>query len=208
MLNDNCMQVLDKPTRAKRRTYPELIYEQWGGRTYYRKGYSDVLKKRKKPTDIMGSSGLQAFIVSYINGFLFNCIDRKQYRILTSEPGLHIGKSENLACDVMVYNRAVLTNERINVKYVDVPPQVVIEVDVKVELKTDGEITYVFSKTKQLFDFGVQRVIWVVSDLKQVLVFNNGTETVDYKDWHQPIEVIPGVSFNIGEYLTEEGISI
>ncbi|HEX9959170.1 MAG TPA: Uma2 family endonuclease [Fibrella sp.] len=200
------MQVVDKPTRAKRRTYPELIYEQWGGRTYYRKGYSDVLKKRKKPSEIMGSSGLQAFIVSYIHWFVMSKIDRKRFRLLTSEPGLHIGHSVNLACDVMVYDKAVLTNDRINVKYVDVPPQVVIEVDVKVELKKEGEITYVFSKTKQLFDFGVQRVIWVVSDLKQVLVFNNGIDSVEYKDWDQPIEVTPSVSFNIGEYLTEEGI--
>ncbi len=206
LLNDTRMEVIDKPARAKRRTYPELIYERWGGCTYYRKGYSDVLKKRKKPADIIGSSGLQAFIVSYINGFLFGCIDRKQYRLLTSEPGLHIGKSENLACDVMVYDKAVLTNDRINVKYVDVPPQVVIEVDVKVELKKEGEITYVFSKTKQLFDFGVQRVIWVVSDLKQVLIFNNRIDSVEYKDWYQPIEVVPGVAFNIGEYLAEEGI--
>ncbi len=202
------MPVLDKPARPKRHPHPELIYEQWGGRTYYRKGYGDVLKKKKKPTEIMGSSGLQAFIVSYITGFLFSHIDRKQYRILTSEPGLHIGRSENLACDVMVYDKAVLTNDRINVRYVDVPPQVVIEVDVKVELKTDGEITYVFSKTKQLFDFGVQRVIWVVSDLKQVLVFNNGIDSVTYRDWQQPIEVIPNVWINIGEYLTEEGITL
>ena len=202
------MQVLDKPIRAKRQTYPELIYERWGGRTYYRKGYDDVLKKRKKPVDIMGSSGLQSFIVSYINGLLFGLIDHKKYRMLTSEPGLHIGRSENLACDVMVYDKAVLTNERINVKYVDVPPKVVIEVDVKVELKKEGEITYVFSKTKQLFDFGAQRVIWVISDLKQVLVFDNGIDSVTYKDWHQPVEAIPGVSFNIGTYLAEEGIAL
>lgn len=78
----------------------------------------------------------------------------------------------------MVYDRAVLTNDRMNIKYVDVPPKVVIEVDVKV--KKEGEITYVFSKTKQLFDFGVERVIWVVSDLKQVLIFNKGIDFVVY----------------------------
>lgn len=155
----------------------------------------------------MGSSGIQAFIVSYINGLLFGLIDRKQFRLLTSEPGLHIGHSENLACHVMVYDQAVITNDRINIKYVDVPPQIVIEVDVKVDLKKDSEITYVFNKTKQLFDFGVQRVIWVVSDLKQVLIFDNGIDSVTYKGWDHPIEVIPGVSFNIGEYLAEEGIS-
>ena len=141
------MQVLEKPTRAPRRTFPELIYERWGGRTYYRKGYTDVLKKRKTPAEIMGSSGLQVFIVSYIHWFVMSAIDRKKYRLLTSEPGLHIGRNENLACDIMVYDRAVLTNDKINVKYVDVPPQVAIEVDVKVELQKEGEITYVFGKT-------------------------------------------------------------
>ena len=202
------MTVLNKPTRTPRRPHPELIYEQWGGRTYYRKGYTDVVKKRKTPAEIIGSSGLQAFIVSFINGFLFSRIDRKRYRLLTSEPGLHIGRNENLACDVMVYDRTVLTNDRITVKYVDVPPLVAIEVDVRVELQTEGEISYVFRKTQQLFNFGVQRVIWVVSDLKQVLVFESGIDTVEYKDWHQPIEIVPGVSINIGTYLDEEGVGV
>ncbi|MBO0932845.1 Uma2 family endonuclease [Fibrella aquatilis] len=201
------MTVLNKPTRTARRPHPELIYEQWGGRTYYRKGYTDVVKKRKTPAEIMGSSGLQAFIVSFINGFLFSQIDRKKYRMLTSEPGLHLGPNENLACDVMIYDRDVLTNDRINVKCVDVPPLVAIEVDVRVELQTEGEISYVFRKTGQLFAFGVQRVVWVVSDLKQVLVFEKGIDAVEYKEWHQPIEIIPGVAINIGAYLDEEGIT-
>ena len=200
------MQVLDKPTRAPRRSFPELIYERWGGRTYYRKGYSDVLKNRKTPAEIMGSSGMQAFIVSYIHWFVMSAIDRKKYRLLTSEPGLHLGPNENLACDVMVYDRAVLTNDRINGQYVNVPPLVAIEVDIRVDLPKEGEITYVFRKTQQLFAFGVQRIIWIVSDLKQVLVFEKGIGTVEYKDWHQPIEIVPGVSINIGTYLDEEGV--
>jgi hypothetical protein len=92
------MPVLNKLTRITRRPHPELIYEQWGGRTYYRKGYNDVLKNRKTPAEIIGSSGLQAF--------------------------------------------------------------------------------------------------------------EKGIDTVEYKDWNQPIEVVPGVFINIGEYLAEEEVGI
>jgi hypothetical protein len=42
--------------------------------------------------------------------------------------------------------------------------------------------------------------------LKQVLVFAKGVEAIEYKDWHQPVEVILGVTINIGMYLREEGI--
>ncbi|MBO0937805.1 hypothetical protein J2I47_14695 [Fibrella sp. HMF5335] len=82
----------------------------------------------------MGSSDIQAFIISFIHWFVMSAIDRKKYRMLTSGPGLHLGPNENLACDVMIYDRDGLTNDRINVKYVDVPPLVAIEVDVRVEL--------------------------------------------------------------------------
>ncbi len=129
------METLIETPKKTRRSFPELVYERWGGVTYYRKGYSDVLKNQKKPADIMGAGGLQSFVVSYIHGVIFGAIDRQTYRLLISEPGLHIGTKENLACDVMVYERAVLTNDKITTKYVDIPPLVAIEVGVKVELK-------------------------------------------------------------------------
>ncbi|WP_262899019.1 hypothetical protein [Fibrella rubiginis] len=39
-----------------------------------------------------------------------------------------------------------------------------------------------------------------------MLVFENGIDTVEYKEWHQPIEIILGVSINIGAYLDDQGV--
>lgn len=202
------METLEKPVPKTRRTFPELIYERWGGKTYYRKGYRDVLKGLKTPAEIMGASGLQSFIVSYINWKIMADINRKLYRTLTNEPGLHIGRNENMACDVMVYDRDVLTNEKITVKYVEVAPKVSIEVDVKIELDKESDLTYVFNKTQRLFVFGAERVIWILTDIRQILIFNTGTSSVTYLPLNAEIEVIEGVFFNVGAYLEEEGITL
>lgn len=199
------METLE-PVRPKsaRRTFPELIYERFGGRTYYRKGYTEVLKNRKTPQEIMGASGLQSLLVSYINWLIVNSSNRKLYRVLTNEPGLHLGRHDNLSCDVMVYDRKVLTNEKITTKYVDVPPKVAIEVDVKVELKNETEWAYVFRKNEVLFAFGAEKVIWVLTDIRQVLVCLPGKEA-EFLGWDREIPVVDDVTFNVGQYLAEEG---
>jgi Uma2 family endonuclease len=201
------METLAQPIKKTRRTFPELVYERWGGVTYYRKGYSDVLKNLKTPAEIMGASGLQSFLVGYLNWTIMNQMNRKIFRTLTNEPGLHIGRNENLSCDVMLYERSVLTNDKITTKYVDIPPLVSIEVDVKVDLKNQTEHAYVFGKTQKLMDFGATKVIWVLTDVRQVLVFDTASPEATYRDWHSSIDVVPGVSFNIGQYLTDEGFA-
>lgn len=194
-------QVRPKTTR---RAFPELIYERFGGKTYYRKGYGEVLKNRKTPSEIMGASGLQSLIVSYINWLIVSFINRKLYRVLTNEPGLHLGPNDNMACDVMVFDRAVLTNDKITTKYVDVPPKVAIEVDVKVELKNETEWAYLFRKNEALFAFGAEKVIWVLTDIQQVLVCLPSKEA-QFLGWDREVPVVDEVTFNVGRYLVEEG---
>lgn len=43
-----------------------LIYETMNGNPIYYKGYKSVLNKTKTIDDIIGSSGLQAFILMYL----------------------------------------------------------------------------------------------------------------------------------------------
>ncbi|WP_338873112.1 hypothetical protein WBJ53_29705 [Spirosoma sp. SC4-14] len=56
-----------------------LIYETLNGRPLYRKGYKDVLAKRKTPGEIIGCSDLQAIIVSALHAYLYNSVNRKKY---------------------------------------------------------------------------------------------------------------------------------
>ena len=89
--------------------------------------------------------------------------------------------------------------------YISVPPKIQIEVDIDADLdETRSETSYIQQKTDKLFEFGVEKVIWVLSDSKKVIV---ATPLANWEviDWHKDIEVIDDVCFCIGKYLLEEG---
>lgn len=72
-------------------TIPEyLVCEILDGQVIPYLGFQEVLKQEKTLEDIMGSSGLQAFIVSDILRFLFEHFAQDKYEIATSETGLHL----------------------------------------------------------------------------------------------------------------------
>jgi Uma2 family endonuclease len=195
-----------KIPRASRKIPKSLIYEQWGGKIYYRKGYKDVLKGIKTPEEIMGSSGLQSILVGYIFGTLFGKLYKK-YFLLTNEAGLHLAKRENMAGDIAIYDKAVLTPEKVSTKYADVPPKVVIEVDIEVDLKKETEFDYVFRKSARLIEFGTEKIVWIFSKIQKVFVFTPNQEPV-ILSWDKDIEVLDGITFNIAQFLAEEGITL
>lgn len=196
-----------KIPRASRKIPKSLIYEQWGGKIYYRKGYKDVLKGIKTPEEIMGSSGLQSILVAYLVGLFFSKLNRKKYFLLTNEAGLHLAKRENMAGDVAIYDKAVLTPEKVSTKYADVPPKVVIEVDIEVDLKKETEFDYVFRKSARLIEFGTEKIVWIFSKIQKVFVFTPNQEPV-ILSWDKDIEVLDGITFNIAQFLAEEGIPL
>ena len=88
---------------------------------------------------------------------------------MTNGAGLHLDLKENLSCDVAVFEKGTFD---ISTKYFDTPPKIVIGVDIKIDL-TDfngQEYDYVAEKTQRLFDFGVERVLWVFSKSRRVFV--------------------------------------
>jgi len=195
-----------KTPRPSRKIPKSLIYEQWGGKIYYRKGYQEVLKGLKTPEEIMGSSGLQSVLVGYVFASIFTHL-RKKYFILTNEAGLHLAKRENMAGDIAIFDKTVLKPELVTTKYPDVPPKVVIEVDIEVELKKETEFDYVFRKSNRLIAFDTEKIIWIFSKIQKVFVFEPNQEPV-ILGWNNDIEVLEGVSFNIAQFLEEEGIEV
>jgi hypothetical protein len=198
--------------QKKSLSYPEtasnpLIFEEWDGKIYYRKGYREVLSGAKTVEQIMGSSSLQAEIISCILQAILRSINLRKYRVHTSEPGIHVSKQVNMAGDILVYDRAVLTSEKISRKYADVPPKIVIEVDISIEAEGITEMSYVFRKSERLIEFGCERVIWVLTEIQKVVVFTPGAEA-EILNWHSDIAVLNDITFNIGTYLDAEGISI
>lgn len=53
--------------RKRRKKIPDSLVREWiDGKPFYYKGYKDVLNKNKSLEDIIGSSTLQALIVTYL----------------------------------------------------------------------------------------------------------------------------------------------
>lgn len=201
---------LDSPRRPApkpRRKIPDaLIYEIMDGTPIYRKGYRDVLSGKKTIEEIMGASTLQSVIVAYLVIQIGKFIDDDAYFLLTGESGVHIDHRNNLANDIAIYDQTVLTPVKISKKYADVPPQIALEIDVEADTSEMTENGYIYKKTRKLFDFGVQKLIWVLTDAQVVIVAT--PERIETVDWHTDVEIMDGNRFNIGAYLAKKGINV
>ncbi len=208
-----CMVAIDyAPAMSRAKTETEkaipqsLIYEVLDGKPLYRKGYKDVLNKTKTLEEIMACSTLQSEVIGHLLRTLYRRSDESKYRIHTNEPGLHVNHKNNLASDIFIYDKKVLTAEHINNKYANVTPKIAIEVDVAVEF--EGGLTfenYTGAKNSHLLKFGAEKVLWILTKEKKVWVetLKDGLQILD---WNTDIEIFDGITFNIGEYLKSEGI--
>jgi len=196
-----------RATRTPSRKIPDhLIYEIMDGKPIYYRGYRDVLAGRKTLEEIMGASSLQAVIVSYLTVFIGKFLDEDQYFLLVSEPGVHINHRNNLSNDVAIHDKTVLTPEKISKNYADVPPKIALEVDVDADLSEMTETGYIYRKTRKLLEFGVEKVIWVLTEAQAVIVAT--PERIETVDWSRDVEVMDGHALNIGAYLTRQGIAV
>lgn len=182
-----------------------LIYEVLNGRPLYYRGYKEVLEKNLNPESVMGSSSLQSLLVSLIELHLGISLDRKKYFPMTNEAGVHLDLNDNLSCDIAVYEKGTFD---ITTKYFSTPPKIVIEVDIKIDLSEfDGlEYEYVAEKTQRLFDFGVERVLWVLSKSRRVFVAVPNQDWI-FTQWSNDIPVMDDCILNVKRLLDEEGIA-
>ena len=182
-----------------------LIYEILNGKPLYYKGYREVIEKNLNPESIMGSSSLQAILVSLIYAFTINNRDKRKYLPVTNEAGLHLDLKDNLSCDVAIFEKGTFD---ISTNYFSVPPKIVIEVDVKIDLTNfDGmDFTYVAEKTERLFTFGVERVLWVLSATRKVVIMHPGQDWI-VTDWSNDVRVMDGCVMNVKNLLDDEEIA-
>ncbi|WP_421797502.1 Uma2 family endonuclease [Haliscomenobacter sp.] len=182
-----------------------LIYEIMDGKPVYYKGYREVLNNEKTLEEVMGASTLQGFIVAYILKTLYRNLDDNLYNILTNEQGLHLNRKNNLSADIAIYEKTKLSAAQADKHYATLPPKIQIEVDINADMDEElSETSYIQQKTDKLLTFGVEKVIWVLSDSKKVIVATPH-DNWQMIDWHKDIEVVDGVGFCIGRYLKEEG---
>ncbi len=193
---------LRRTKKSKKAIPNSLIAEIMDGKPIYYKGYGAVLSGEKTIEDIMGASGLQGIIIQYLLRILYRGLHEKHFHVFTNEQGLHLDKKNNLAADIAIYNVENLPVKAIGKHYLAIPPKLQIEVDVNIE--ADDSNLYYTQKTQRLLAFGVEKVIWIFSESKTVVV---ATPQANWQviDWCQDIEILEGLTFSVGKYLKEEG---
>ena len=195
-------------TQKSARKIPEyLVHEIIDGKPIYYKGYKSVINKTKTIDEIMGCSTLQADIVSYLLSVIYKHYDPKKYRVYTNEIGNHIDLGNNFSNDIAIFDKQVLTADKINKKYASVPPKFVLEIDNEGDVSELTEIGYIFKKSRKLHEFGVENIFWILTEIKSVIIAepNKNWQVID---WNKDIELFDGITINIGAYLANEGIVV
>lgn len=183
-----------------------LVKEVLDGIPVYYKGYREVLANQKQSEEIMADGLLQAIIKSWIARLLIQGLDDSKYWMGIGEVGSHISRRVNLSHDAVIFEKSKLPASKISNQYADVPAKVVLEIDTEVEYGNGlPEQTYVHRKTQRVLDFGTEKVIWIFTASRKVMVAERGKDWVTC-DWDRDIEVLDGVVFNVAQHLNQTGI--
>lgn len=198
-------QIIDKNKKIKKRKVPkELIYEMRYGKPIYYRDYDKVLEGEKTLEEVMGSSKLQVFIISVILDFLFKTLNSKNYIIATNEAGFQWAPRTWRNLDIAIFDGKKLLEEGINNKYAKTPPEIVIEIDTKADLRKYGDfMNYQREKTQDLLDAGVKKVIWYTTFDKKVMVAEKDKPWI-ITDWNYEVEIVDNLKLNLGEILIKE----
>ena len=186
-----------------------LIYEEFDGHPIYRKGYKDVMLGLKKINEIsVGTSTLQWFITNIINRHLQTVLP-PNYLCGPGELGLHLAKNTSFSADIAIFRPGQLKVGFQSARYSDVPPNVVIEVDIKIDESEyfQNEDEYAHKKTEQLLQWGVERVIWVFPASRRVLVTDNPQKWF-FISWDLPFTVIDDHEINVWELMLAGGFEV
>lgn len=180
-----------------------LMYEELNGRKLYRKGYKQFLNHTKTIEEIMGCSSLQAAIVSVLLSYLYRNVEDEGYEIMTNEAGLHVSLGNNLSSDIILYRTEDFLQYRLDDHYFNVAPKMVIEVDIKIEVEDMSSIDYWTEKIETLFSFGVEKVVWVFSEDKKIILAEPNKEWIT-EDWSNDFELMPNHVVNIQKMIEKK----
>ena len=184
-----------------------LIYEVWNGTPIYYKGYRDVLAGHKTPHDVIACSDIQGAIVYIIGLFIGNNLNRKKYLISSNESGLHLAPNDILGNDITIFDKAQVG--KLKGRFFDVPPKVVIEVDIKADLANfqDEETNYILDKSQKMLDFGVDKVVWILTHNRKIIVSTRNEKQAIITDWDNDILLLDGCVLNVKQVLDDEEIA-
>lgn len=198
------MKTTEQRTTAALQQIPkELIYEMRRGKPIYYRDYQKIVVQENSLEEIMGSSLLQAQLIALIVVFLGGKLNLRQYVITTNEVGFLYSKKSWRALDIAIFRRADIKAERHSTAYVKTAPKIVIEVDTKAEVKEHGDLFgYLTEKTEDLLTAGVERVIWILTETRKVVVAEPNTPWLLAK-WSDSIPVVDDVTMQINQFMEQ-----
>jgi len=194
---------------AKHEIPKSLIYEMYDGKPMYYKGYKDVMNHLKRTEEIMGQSDIQYILLNIILKNLFKNLDDDKYFVGSNETGFHLSKNNNISSDIVIFDKETLKNRENKGKYFDIPPLVVLEIDIEADAKDFGlsEFDYYSMKTKGLLDFGVTEVFWFFSASKQVAIARPNQDWI-IANWDKELVVLGEYKFSLEKLLEKEGFKL
>ncbi len=194
----------ETPKRKRKRVPRELVYEMRHGSPIYYRDYDLVLSGEKSLEEVMGSSGLQFWLIDLIVRFLHQHLDLKKYQLGYSEVGYKFAPRSWYNLDIAIWEKEKVKPYLKRDAYVEVPPEVVIEVDTKADLrKFTTPMDYFHRKTKDLLESGTERVIWIFTKEKKVWIAEKGKPWL-IVDWDYKIPILEGITINLKELAEEE----
>ena len=165
------MAVKEKKEKTRKKIPKALIYEMRYGSPIYYRDYDKVLSGEKQLEEIMGSNGLQSWLIDLIVRFLHVVLNPKNYQILLGEVGYKFAPKSWYNLDIGIWKKEKVKPFLKKDKMVPVAPKVVIEIDTKADLrKFSTPQDYFHRKTQDLLDHGVERVIWIFTKDKKIWI--------------------------------------
>ncbi|MEM1122584.1 MAG: hypothetical protein AAGJ18_19225, partial [Bacteroidota bacterium] len=147
----------------------------------------------------MPDSDYQSWLKIEICFFLRAIFRNRKYVVTGGEHGLQIKKYLWRAVDAAIFKKE---NFKLSNKYASNPPEVVFEIDLKGDFDTPTKATEDQErKIKQLFAFGVKKIIWIHTDTKEIRVITPQRE--DTFDWNTDISVIASQTINIQKIVDD-----
>lgn len=196
-----------RPRPLSARNIPAaLIYEMWQGKPVYYKGYRDVLAGKQTVQGVRAVFDFKGALCSLISGYLGNLLNRQRY-LFAVNTGLHLTLNDNLGNDLVIFEKEKVG--KLKGKYFDVPPKIVIEVDIKADTTEfeNGADGYVMRKAQKILDFGVEKVLWIITGMQRVYVIDRDDPTWRIVDWSENIIVLDDCVLNIKQLLDDEEIT-
>jgi len=189
---------LNLELKEKKKLKELLTYEVVNGKRIYYKGYKDALKGIVDAEAVMGASAFHSRLLTKIVAFISNHIS-KNYEILSGELGYKLERGwRNL--DIAIFEYEKVKGKLESDEYIDVAPIVVIEINIRAEI--EDEMEYISNKVNDLINSGVEKVIWIFTKPRVILVAQKNKDWV-IKNWNEDIEVIEGLKLNLERLLRE-----